>query len=154
MNAEEIFYSYSPFIREFIYNRGWQSLHDMQLEAARVIFGSEDNLLLSSATASGKTEAALFPILSEIYEDPGSSFSVLYIAPLKSLINDQFERITHLVDAAGIPVWHWHGDVAASHKSKALKNPSGILQITPESLEAMLIRRPGDIGRLSVPSAT
>ena len=148
MNAEEIFYSYSPFIREFIYNRGWQSLHDMQLEAARVIFGSEDNLLLSSATASGKTEAALFPILSEIYEDPGSSFSVLYIAPLKSLINDQFERITHLVDAAGIPVWHWHGDVAASHKSKALKNPSGILQITPESLEAMLIRRPGDIGRL------
>jgi len=148
MNAEQIFYSYSPFIREFIYSRGWQSLHDMQLEAARVIFDSDDNLLLSSATASGKTEAALFPILSELYEKPAASFGVLYIAPLKSLINDQFERITHLVDAAGIPVWHWHGDVAASHKSKALKNPSGILQITPESLEAMLIRRPGDIARL------
>lgn len=148
MNDEQIFYSYSPFIREFIYSRGWQSLHDMQLEAARVIFGSDDNLLLSSATASGKTEAALFPILSELYENPASSFGVLYIAPLKSLINDQFERISHLVDAAGIPVWHWHGDVAASHKSKALKEPSGILQITPESLEAMLIRRPGDIPRL------
>lgn len=148
MDNEQIFYSFSPFIREFIYNRNWHSLHDMQLEAARVIFGSEDNLLLSSATASGKTEAALFPILSEIYEDPASSFGVLYIAPLKSLINDQFERISELVDAAGIPVHHWHGDVAASHKSRALREPSGILQITPESLEAMLIRRPGDIPRL------
>ena len=148
MDNEQIFYSYSPFIREYIYNRGWNCLHDMQLEAANVIFNSEDNLLLSSPTASGKTEAALFPILSELYENPSSSFGVLYIAPLKSLINDQFERITELVDAAGIPVWHWHGDVAASHKSKALKEPSGILQITPESLEAMLIRRPRDIPRL------
>lgn len=148
MTDEQIFYSYSPFIREFIYSRGWESLHDMQLEAARVIFGTDDNLLLSSATASGKTEAALFPVLSQLYDNPPSSFGVLYVAPLKSLINDQFERISELVDMAGIPVYHWHGDVAASHKSKALKTPSGVLQITPESLEAMLIRRPGDIPRL------
>ncbi|MBQ8525024.1 MAG: DEAD/DEAH box helicase [Clostridia bacterium] len=148
MNNEQLFYSYSPFIREFIYKRGWEKLHDMQLEAAHIIFNTEDNLLLSSATASGKTEAALFPILSELYDSPASSFGVLYIAPLKSLINDQFERISELTSAADIPVWHWHGDVAASHKSKALREPSGILQITPESLEAMLIRRPGDISRL------
>ncbi|MCQ2456312.1 MAG: DEAD/DEAH box helicase, partial [Clostridia bacterium] len=148
MDSEQIFYSFSPFIREFIYSRGWQSLHDMQLEAARVIFETDDNLLLSSSTASGKTEAALFPILSEFYENPPQSFGALYIAPLKSLINDQFERISELCDETGIPVYHWHGDVAASHKTKALDHPAGILQITPESLEAMLIRRPGDVPRL------
>lgn len=148
MTDEQIFYSYSPFIREYIYSHGWEKLHEMQLEAARVIFGTENNLLLSSSTASGKTEAAFFPILSQMYDNTPQSFGVLYIAPLKSLINDQFGRIAHLTDMTGIPVYHWHGDVSGSHKSRALKNPSGILQITPESLEAMLIRRPGDVPRL------
>ncbi len=148
MDAARIFNSYSPFIREFIYKRGWDSLHELQLEAARVIFETDDDLLLCSGTASGKTEAALFPILSDLYERPPCSFGALYIAPLKSLINDQFERITELVDSAGISVCHWHGDVSAAAKSRALRSPSGILQITPESLEAMLIRRPSDIARL------
>lgn len=148
MDAKRIFNSYSPFIREFIYKRGWDALHELQLEAARIIFETDDDLLLSSGTASGKTEAALFPVLSELYENPPRSFGALYIAPLKSLINDQFERITELVDSAGISVCHWHGDVSASAKTRALKNPSGVLQITPESLESLLIRRPGDIARL------
>ena len=148
MDADRIFYSYSPFIREYIYSHGWQSLHNMQLEAARIIFETDDNLLLSSETASGKTEAAFFPILSQIYENEPQSFGVLYIAPLKSLINDQFSRITELTDSAEIPVCHWHGDVARSHKSRALEHPRGVLQITPESLEAMLIRRPSELSRL------
>ena len=92
----------------------------------------------------------MFPIISDIVEHPecSSSISVLYIAPLKSLINDQFSRITELLDLSGIPVTHWHGDVGASHKTKLLKNPSGILQITPESLESMLMNRSNDIPRL------
>ncbi len=148
MTNEQIFFSYSPFIREFIYSRGWESLHEMQLEAARVIFETDDHLLISSSTASGKTEAVFFPILSQFYERGPLSFGALYIAPLKSLINDQFSRISELCDMTGIPVYHWHGDVAASHKKGALTNPGGILQITPESLEAMLIRRHNDLPRL------
>ena len=143
-----VFESYSPFIREFIWNHGWESLSPIQVAAAEAIFGTDSNLLLPSQTASGKTEAAFFPVLSEIYEDMPESFAVLYIAPLKSLINDQFGRITELCDEAGIPVYHWHGDVAVSHKQKALKTPRGILQITPESLEAMLINRSSDLIRL------
>ena len=143
-----VFDSYSPFIREFIYSRGWQSLSPVQVAAAEIIFGTSDNLLLPSQTASGKTEAAFFPILSELYDDMPATFGALYIAPLKSLINDQFLRISELCDETGIPVFHWHGDVAASHKQKALKNPRGILQITPESLEAMLMTRSSDLIRL------
>ncbi len=143
-----MFNAFSPFIRDFIYSRGWHDLHEVQKIAARVIFDTEYNLLIPSSTASGKTEAAFFPILSRVYEENPPGISVLYIAPLKSLINDQFDRITALTEEAGISVWHWHGDVAQSHKQKMLRDPRGVLQITPESLESMLMRRGSDVIRL------
>ena len=137
----DVFASYTPFIQDFIYRNGWESLRSVQVAAADAIFNSEDNVLLAASTASGKTEAAFFPILSQLDEDPSSSVGVLYIAPLKALINDQFGRLTELCEEAEIPVWRWHGDVAQSRKSKLLKHPSGILQITPESLEALLLHK-------------
>lgn len=149
MNEQErIFSKFPPFIREFIFSRSWESLRAVQLAAAKTIFETEHHLLLTSTTASGKTEAAFFPILSELWERPAHSVGVLYIAPLKSLINDQFYRMEDLLTESGIPVTHWHGDVSASHKKKLLDHPSGILQITPESLESMLINRSNDIVRL------
>ena len=148
--AERIFSRFPPFIREYIFTHGWEELRLVQMEAARVIFETEDNLLLSSSTASGKTEAAFFPILADLCETPPQTegVSVLYVAPLKSLINDQFLRMEELLDRSGIPVFHWHGDVGSSQKTKFLKHPSGILQITPESLESMLMNRSADLLRL------
>ena len=146
--ADLIFERFPDFIREYIYSHSWESLRAVQVAAAKTIFDTDNNLLLTSSTASGKTEAAFFPILSLLHEDPPSSVGVLYIAPLKSLINDQFERLEELLDMTGVKVTHWHGDVAMSHKKKLLEKPEGILQITPESLEAMLINRSNDIPRL------
>lgn len=145
---ERIFERFPDFIREFIYSHSWEELRHIQLEAARVIFDSDDHLLLTSATASGKTEAVFFPILTRLCEEYDRGIRVLYIAPLKSLINDQFERMQEILDESGIEVTRWHGDVSQSRKKKLLENPSGILQITPESLEAMLINRSNDIVRL------
>lgn len=146
--ADLIFERFPEFIREYIYSHAWESLRGVQIAAAHTIFETDNNLLLNSSTASGKTEAAFFPILSELYEDKPHSVGVLYIAPLKSLINDQFERLSELLDMTDTPLTHWHGDVAQSHKKKLLSNPRGILQITPESLESMLINRSNDIPRL------
>ncbi len=146
--ADRIFDRFVPFVREYIYTHSWESLRDVQIAAAQTIFESDHHLLLTSGTASGKTEAAFFPILTELCEHPSTSIAVLYIAPLKSLINDQFYRLEDLLRESGVPVTHWHGDVAASHKKKLLESPSGILQITPESLEAMLLHRSNDIVRL------
>ncbi len=148
--ADRIFARFPDFIKEYIYRSGWQGLREVQLQAAGVLFDTSDNLLLSSATASGKTEAVFFPILADLCTkaDPGPGISVLYIAPLKSLINDQFERMEELLAESGIPVFHWHGDVGSSQKAKLLLNPRGILQITPESLEAMLMSRGNDIPRI------
>ena len=142
------FYKLAPFIQEYIYNHGWTQLRAVQAAACYAIFETDDNLLLSAGTASGKTEAAFFPILSLFDEDPPASVGALYIGPLKALINDQFLRLNDLCEEADIPVWHWHGDVNRSHKDKLVKHPSGILQITPESLEAMLRHRHQDIVRL------
>lgn len=143
-----IYDRYAPFIQDFIYGNEWESLRAVQVAAGDVIFNSEDNLLLSAATASGKTEAAFFPILTLFSESPPKSVGAIYIGPLKALINDQFNRLNDLCEQEGIPVWHWHGDVSQSHKNKLLKNPSGILQITPESLEALLMHRHAYISRL------
>ena len=137
----DIFHRYAPFIQEFIYRSGWQTLRAVQNAAGDAIFNTEENVLLTASTASGKTEAAFFPILSLLDESPSLSVGVLYIAPLKALINDQFGRLNELCEEAGIPVTRWHGDVAQTHKRKLMRKPSGILQITPESLESLMINK-------------
>ena len=143
-----IFSRYAPFVQDFIYKNNWEALRAIQVAAGDAIFNSDENVLLSASTASGKTEAAFFPILTLFSEDMPRSVGAIYIGPLKALINDQFMRLNDLCAEAEIPVWHWHGDVAQSHKNKLLKNPSGILQITPESLEALLLHKHAYIPRL------
>ncbi|MCR5087883.1 MAG: DEAD/DEAH box helicase [Oscillospiraceae bacterium] len=139
---------YAPFVQDYIYRNRWENLRAIQVAAADAIFSTDENLLLTASTASGKTEAAFFPIITLFSEDPPSSVGCIYIGPLKALINDQFMRLNELCAEAEIPVWHWHGDVAQSHKEKLMKHPSGILQITPESLEALLLHRHSAIPKL------
>ena len=133
----------APYIQDYIYASKWTELRENQVAACGVIFDTDDNLLLSSGTASGKTEAAFLPVLTELYHHPSGSVGVLYISPLKALINDQFKRLNDLLTESGLPVCKWHGDASAAEKNRLLKHPQGILQITPESLESLLIRKKG-----------
>ena len=139
---------YAPFVQEYIYRNRWENLRAIQVAAADAIFNTDDNVLLTASTASGKTEAAFFPIITLFSEDPPASVGCIYVGPLKALINDQFSRLNDLCAEADIPVWHWHGDVAQSHKSRLMKHPSGILQITPESLEAILLHKHAAVPKL------
>ena len=139
---------YAPFVQEYIYQNHWENLRSIQVAAADAIFNTDENVLLTASTASGKTEAAFFPIITLFSEDMPSSVGCIYIGPLKALINDQFSRLNDLCVEADIPVWHWHGDVAQSHKAKLMKHPSGILQITPESLEALFLHKHAAIAKL------
>ena len=143
-----VFERFSPFIQDYIYRSGWQALRGVQNAAGEAIFGTEDNVLIAASTASGKTEAAFFPILTLMDEEPPRSVGALYIAPLKALINDQFGRLNELCQEAGIPVTRWHGDAPHSQKRRLLKKPSGILQITPESLESLMINKHMEIPSL------
>ncbi|MDO5532790.1 DEAD/DEAH box helicase [Sutterella sp.] len=137
----DVFARYAPFVQDFIYRNGWERLRSVQVAAGEAIFSSDAHVLLTASTASGKTEAAFFPILTLLAENPPASIGCLYVAPLKALINDQFGRLTELCEEGGIKVTAWHGDVGQSRKDKLMRHPSGILQITPESLEALLLHR-------------
>ncbi|MBQ7863674.1 MAG: DEAD/DEAH box helicase [Lachnospiraceae bacterium] len=138
-----VFERLAPFIQDYIYRNEWEELRANQVAACEVIFDTDDNLLLSSGTASGKTEAAFLPVLTELYEHPSASVGVLYISPLKALINDQFKRLDQLLLDSNIPVTKWHGDASQSQKQKLIKHPEGILQITPESLESLITNKRG-----------
>ncbi len=136
-------------IQRVLWDMKWESLRQFQSDAIQAWFDRDSDLVLMANTASGKTEAAFLPILSSIAEDKGSgSVRVLYVGPLKALINDQFRRVEDLCKRAEIPVHRWHGDVGADKKRNVLKDPSGVLLITPESLEALLMRRGREIRRV------
>ncbi|MGB5960759.1 MAG: DEAD/DEAH box helicase [Coleofasciculaceae cyanobacterium] len=138
----------APFIQEYIYTHNWQDIRPVQVEACEVIFNTNAHLLLAAGTASGKTEAAFLPVLTLLHENPSSTIGILYISPIKALINDQFERLNDLLKEAHIPVWAWHGDVSQNRKNKLVKNPSGVLQITPESLESLLLNKTAELSNL------
>ncbi len=143
-----VFDRYAPFIQDYIFQSGWRTLRAVQNAAGEAIFGTDENVLLTASTASGKTEAAFFPILTLLDENPSKTVGVLYIAPLKALINDQFGRLSELCEEQNITVTRWHGDAAQSRKRKLLRKPSGILQITPESLESLMINKHMEIPSL------
>ena len=78
-----VFERYAPFIQDYIYRSGWQALRGVQNAAGEAIFSTEDNVLLTASTASGKTEAAFFPILTLLDEDPPSQRGRPIYRPLK-----------------------------------------------------------------------
>ncbi len=143
-----VFHRLAPFIQDYIYRNKWEELRPVQVKAAEAIFDTDENLLLSSGTASGKTEAAFLPVLTHLWENPSKSAGVLYLSPLKALINDQFERLEGLLEEADIPVTKWHGDASQAAKKRVLKRPAGVIQTTPESLESMLMRNSSGAYRL------
>ncbi len=129
-------------VRRWIWRQGWTSLKDIQENAIPVVLTGNSDVIISASTAGGKTEAAFLPILTSILQN-GKSFGyqVLYVSPLKALINDQYRRLSDMTSEMGIDVIPWHGDINVARKIRSLKNPNGIIIITPESLESFLINR-------------
>jgi ATP-dependent Lhr-like helicase len=130
-----------PKIQRWIWSEGWTSLRDAQEWAIPALIKGDQDVIIAAATATGKTEAAFLPILSNLLKQEQSAGAVLYISPLKALINDQWDRLSRLCDELEIPVTAWHGDISSSRKHRFLKTPVGILLITPESLEALFVKR-------------
>ncbi len=137
-----------PEVKRWLWDQEWQELREVQSLAIDGVLGCNDDLIIAAATAAGKTEAAFLPILSRIADASIDSFAVLYISPLKALINDQFRRLETLCERLSLPVVKWHGDAAAAAKAKALRHPRGVVLITPESIESLLVRRGPEVRRL------
>lgn len=130
-----------PRIQRWIWAEGWTSLRDAQEWAVPVLVGADQDVIIAAATAAGKTEAAFLPILTNLLNRNDPPGSVLYISPLKALINDQWDRLSRLCEQLEVPVVAWHGDISSSKKHRFLKSSEGVLLITPESLEALFVNR-------------
>ncbi|MCQ2079968.1 MAG: DEAD/DEAH box helicase, partial [archaeon] len=111
----DLFVDLPWFVQEYIHSNGWTSFRSIQLKAYEHFVGDEKHILVSAGTSSGKTEAAMFPVIASLYRDPPKGIGALYIGPLKALIDDQFERIDPILKDSGIRITGWHGDISHSH---------------------------------------
>jgi ATP-dependent Lhr-like helicase len=128
-----------PVITHHLVNTlGWSQLRPLQEESVGPVLDGHDALLLAP-TAGGKTEAAVFPLLTAMEAGRWDGPSVLYLAPLKALLNNLLPRLEQYAGWLGRRAAIWHGDVTTAGRQRILRNPPDILLTTPESLEAMLI---------------
>jgi ATP-dependent Lhr-like helicase len=138
-----------PSLQHWVYDEGWTALRAVQEQAIPLLIGADHDAILAATTASGKTEAAFLPILSNLARARGGGgVEVLCISPLKALIDDQFQRLSLMAAEVDVPVHRWHGDVSAAAKRRFSQSPSGVLIITPESLEAMFVLRSHELTTL------
>ena len=139
--VDEVYSLIGERLKLFLANREkWTRFNDLQKEAIPVILKGKDTLIIAP-TASGKTECALIPIFDDILKNRIEPMSVLYVAPLKALINDMDSRIERWGNYFNLTVTKWHGDVSKHAKDKFIKEPTDFLSITPESLEVILMNR-------------
>jgi ATP-dependent Lhr-like helicase len=140
MASSQAFLQLDPRIQRYLWAERWGELRDVQEQAIPLILPGDQDVVVAASTASGKTEAAFLPALTHLLGRPDQGL-IVYISPLKALINDQFGRLDRLCENLDVPVWPWHGDITSSAKRKFVQKPTGVLLITPESLEATLCNR-------------
>jgi ATP-dependent helicase Lhr and Lhr-like helicase len=131
----------SPALRYQIVNAlGWSELRTVQQQTIQAVLDGA-NCVVLAPTAGGKTEASFFPLLSMMDMEDWAPCSVLYLAPIRALLNNQEARLQSLTGLLGRRAFKWHGDVGASARKRFLREPTDVLATTPESLEAMLMSR-------------
>ncbi|MES9557914.1 MULTISPECIES: DEAD/DEAH box helicase [unclassified Streptomyces] len=125
-------------VHHIVNSLGWRGLRPLQEESIGPVMAGEDTILLAP-TAGGKTEAASFPLLSRMTAERWSGTSVLYVCPLKALLNNLLPRLETYTGWLGRTAALWHGDVTAGRRKRILADRPDVLLTTPESLEAMLV---------------
>lgn len=142
------FARFPPRLQEAIVSRlGWTALRPVQELAGEAILDGKNAVVLAP-TAGGKTEASMFPALANLVAHEPDGVGVLYIAPIKALLNNQEDRLGSYAEMVGLRRFVWHGDVADAAKRKFVKDPAEILMTTPESLEVMLVSQRSPVARL------
>jgi ATP-dependent helicase Lhr and Lhr-like helicase len=135
------FARFAPRLQEAIVSRlGWSSLRPVQQEAGEALLDGHNAVILAP-TAGGKTEASMFPTISQMVESAPDGVGAIYVAPIKALLNNQEERLGLYTEMVGLSRFVWHGDTADPQRRKFVREPAELLMTTPESLEVMLVSR-------------
>lgn len=136
-----VFARLAPRLQQAIVSRlGWSSLRPVQEEAGKALLNG-CNAVVLAPTAGGKTEASIFPTLSQLIATPADGVGAIYVAPIKALLNNQANRLGLYTEMVGLRRFVWHGDTTSHHRGTFLKEPTELLLTTPESLEVMFVSR-------------
>src|SRR5690554_6949389 len=128
-----------PAVQHHVVNNlGWRSLRPLQEATIQPILAGE-HVIATAPTAGGKTEAAILPVLSRMLSEDWRGLTVLYVCPLRALLNNLYERLDRYATLVGRRVGLWHGDIGQPERRRLLADPPDILLTTPESLESMLV---------------
>ncbi len=142
------FSRFAPRLQEAIVARlGWTNLREVQEQAGAALLDGKNAVVLAP-TAGGKTEAATFPLLSQMIVEPPQGVGAIYVAPIKALLNNQEDRLGLYTEMVGLDRFVWHGDTSDARRRRFLKEPVELLMTTPESLEVMHVSRRIDEQRL------
>lgn len=131
----------NPELVTWARERRWEQFTDAQRRCFAAILGSDDDLILTGRTASGKTEAVFFPLLT-IAARREAGVSVLGLIPMKALINDQHRRLLSPAERVNVPLFKWHGEAQETSKRRLIKEQRGVVLMTVESLEGRFLRQP------------
>lgn len=146
--ASAAFERLHPAVKHHVVNTlGWRALRPLQERAIEAVLGGE-HALLGAPTAGGKTEAAVLPLLSRMTEEHWGGLSILYVCPLRALLNNLVPRVAGYCELLGRAAAVWHGDVGDAKRKHILAEPPDVLLTTPESIEAMFLSKRVDTSHL------
>ncbi len=138
MGSVSPFASLTPPVRQFLAESGIVEPTPPQARAWPLVAAGE-NVLIVAPTGSGKTEAALLPLLGRIASgEHGEGISLLYITPMRALNRDMLKRLQTWCARLGVTVDVRHGDTPQSQRAKQSSHPPDVLVTTPETLQAVL----------------
>jgi ATP-dependent Lhr-like helicase len=133
-----------PALQHHIVNSlGWRELREVQSLSINA-FLTGANLIILAPTAGGKTESAFFPVISQMLDESWSGISILYVSPIKALLNNQEQRLDKYLRLVGRQAALWHGDTPQGERRRIMAEQPDCLLTTPESLEVLLVSQKVD----------
>ena len=133
--AEGVFAKLDESLQKALDERGWKPTPVQQVTQDEISSGGDR--LVVAPTGSGKTMAAVLPLLDRCLKEEWSGMSILYITPLRALNRDVDRRLEEITQAVGLRLGLRHGDTTQSERNKQVRNPPNIMITTPETFQIM-----------------
>lgn len=126
-------------IAECLKSLGYEKLTELQKKSFESIALNNASTLIVAPTGSGKTEAAVIPVMYSILKQGLKPIACIYITPLRALNRDIEKRLKKLAECFGLGISLKHGDTPEKVRKAILENPPHILVTTPENFNYIMV---------------
>ena len=133
--AEGVFSKLDESLQKALEERKWSPTPVQEVTQDEIASGGDR--LVIAPTGSGKTMAAMLPLLDRCLKQKWQGMSILYITPLRALNRDVDRRLDEITSAVGLRLGLRHGDTTQSERTKQVRNPPNVMITTPETFQLM-----------------